>query len=706
MAMNNSLAEVHPELITEWSEKNLPLTPDDITFGSNKKVWWKGTCGHEWQTSVKARSNGEKCPICSGARVIAGINDLATLEPLLAKQWSKKNKIKPTEVSIGSHKKVIWRCKKGHEWEAVVKSRTINKTGCPYCSHNKVLAGFNDLATLLPDIAAEWSDRNYPLLPTQVTVFANRKAWWKCKDCGREWNTLISTRSGGSKCPYCSGYIFSKGFNDLQTTHPEIASEWSEKNLPLKPDEVNAKSRKNVWWKCRKCGNEWKSVVNARVKGTVCPVCAEREVLAGYNDLATTDSQLLSEWDYEQNKLKPTEVSRTSAKRAWWKCRHGHSWSMKINERTILNKGCRICEQEYLSLFPALAVSYYSNKKGLKAELGSDRLLGVPLETYIPSEKLAIESGSADENIEIMKASGMNVWEGRQERFDLTELACYRELKDTKRLERSLGTLGGGNHFIEIDEAGDGTKYLVIHSGSRNLGKQVAELYQKLAINLDRGYGDYLEKRDEIIRTYKEQGRRSEIQDALKQLHWQVYESETSMPEDLCYLSGKYLEDYLHDVEICQAFARRSREKMAEIILERTGMAGREAFHTIHNYIDTDEMILRKGAIAAHSGEKVLIPINMRDGSVLAVGKGNPEWNYSAPHGAGRLMSRTKAKANLSMDEYRETMKGIYTTSINENTLDEAPMAYKSLEDIIDVIRESVDVIDVMKPIYNFKASD
>ena len=281
-----------------------------------KKVWWRGACGHEWQTSVKARSNGEKCPICSGARVIAGINDLATLEPLLAKQWSKKNKIKPTEVSIGSHKKVIWRCEKGHEWEAAVKSRTINKTGCPYCSHNKVLAGFNDLATLLPDIAAEWSDRNYPLLPTQVTVFANRKAWWKCKDCGREWNTLISTRSGGSKCPYCSGYIFLKGFNDLQTTHLEIASEWSEKNLPLKPDEVNAKSRKNIWWKCSKCGNEWKSVINARVKGTVCPVCAEREVLAGYNDLATTDNQLLSEWDYEQNKLKPTEVSRTSAKKS------------------------------------------------------------------------------------------------------------------------------------------------------------------------------------------------------------------------------------------------------------------------------------------------------------------------------------------------------------------------------------------------------
>lgn len=301
--------------------------------------------------------------------------------------------------------------------------------------------------------------------------------------------------------------------------------------------------------------------------------------------------------------------------------------------------------------------------------------------------------------------SGRNIWDGRIERFDLTGLVCYRQLKETKRLAKSLGTLGGGNHFIEIDEASDGTKYLVIHSGSRNLGKQVAELYQKLAVNLDRGYGEYLEKREEIIRTYKEQGRREEIQDALKQLHFKVYESGPSMPEDLCYLSGRYLEDYLHDVVICQAFAKRNREKMAEILLERTGMTGGEAFHTIHNYIDTEEMILRKGAIAAHKGEKVLIPINMRDGSVLAVGKGNPDWNFSAPHGAGRLMSRTDAKAKLSMEEYEESMKGIYTTSVNEYTLDESPMAYKSLDDIIDVIKDSVDVIDIMKPIYNFKAS-
>ena len=237
--MNNSLSVVHPELIVEWSKKNLPLTPDGITFGFNKDVWWKGSCGHEWQTSVKARSKGEKCPICSGTRAVVGINDLSTLKPGLASEWSKKNEIKPTEVTVGSHKKVIWKCRLGHEWTASVKSRSINGSGCPYCSHNKVLVGFNDLATVVP----------------------------------------------------------------------KVADEWSEKNYPLQPDEVNAKSRKNVWWHCKKCGNEWKSVINARIKGTVCPVCAEREVLAGYNDLATTDKNLLSDWDYEQNRIQPTEIS-------------------------------------------------------------------------------------------------------------------------------------------------------------------------------------------------------------------------------------------------------------------------------------------------------------------------------------------------------------------------------------------------------------
>lgn len=300
--------------------------------------------------------------------------------------------------------------------------------------------------------------------------------------------------------------------------------------------------------------------------------------------------------------------------------------------------------------------------------------------------------------------SGMNVWEGRKERFDLEALRCYRELKRTKWLARSLGTLGGGNHFIEVDEAVDGTKYLIIHTGSRNLGKQVAEIYQQLAVDLNKGRETYFQQREVIIRTYKEQGRRNEIQAALENISW--VKRETTIPEDLCHLYGKYFEDYLHDVEICQRFAKRNREMIAEILMDKAGLTGTDAFHTIHNYIDTDEMILRKGAIAAHEGEKVLIPINMRDGSVLAIGKGNAEWNYSAPHGAGRVMSRTKAKNSLNMEEYKETMAGVYTTSVSESTLDEAPMAYKRLEDILDVIQESVEVIDIMKPIYNFKASE
>ena len=300
--------------------------------------------------------------------------------------------------------------------------------------------------------------------------------------------------------------------------------------------------------------------------------------------------------------------------------------------------------------------------------------------------------------------SGMTVWDEIQEAFDLSALRCRKDLKDIDRLARSLGTLGGGNHFIEIDKAADGTHYLVIHSGSRNLGKQVANYYQKRAIELASGKEEHLASRKALIEELKAADRAGEIQNALNQFDADYAEKKPEIPEDLCYVYGNDLADYLHDVEICQAFARRSRELMAEILIKRAGLTGNDGFHTIHNYIDTEEMILRKGAIAAHKGEKVLIPINMRDGSVLAIGKGNPEWNYSAPHGAGRIMSRSKARQTLDLDAYRKAMAGVYTTSVNAGTLDEAPMAYKSLADIIDVIRDSVEIIDIMKPVYNFKA--
>ncbi|MBQ8497580.1 MAG: RtcB family protein [Clostridia bacterium] len=319
--------------------------------------------------------------------------------------------------------------------------------------------------------------------------------------------------------------------------------------------------------------------------------------------------------------------------------------------------------------------------------------------------KIDIDMKSFDEAVHTIPC-GMNVWEGRKEHFDLTVLKCYRELKDTRRLERSLGTLGGGNHFIEIDEAEDGTKYLVIHSGSRNLGKQVAEHYQGIAVDLNCGKEEYFRKREEIIRTYKADGRRSEIQKTLKKMEAEWYAKEPSLPPALCYLYGTYMDDYMHDVDICQKFALRNREKMAEIILSLTGLTVLDAFHTIHNYIDVQEMILRKGAVSAKAGEKLLIPINMRDGSLLCVGKGNPDWNCSAPHGAGRLMSRRTAREQLTMAEYEKEMAGIYTTCISPDTLDESPMAYKNIEEIIMHIEPTAEIMFRMKPIYNFKASE
>ena len=301
---------------------------------------------------------------------------------------------------------------------------------------------------------------------------------------------------------------------------------------------------------------------------------------------------------------------------------------------------------------------------------------------------------------------GRNVWEGRNERFDLTRLRCYRNLRDTKRLERSLGTLGGGNHFIEVDVDEDGGKYLVIHSGSRNLGTQVADFYQQIAIDLNAGKADYFEKREEIIRTYKEQGRRGEIQSTIKALEKEYEAKQPTLHRDLCYLYGSFMDDYIHDVDICQKFAERNRAKMAEIILERCGWTTIETFQTIHNYIDINEMILRKGSVSAKLGEKLLIPINMRDGSLICIGKGNEDWNFSAPHGAGRLMSRTAAFERLTMEEYEKEMDGIYSTCVLPDTLDESPMAYKSMDEIIENIGTTADIVRRIKPIYNFKAAE
>lgn len=286
--------------------------------------------------------------------------------------------------------------------------------------------------------------------------------------------------------------------------------------------------------------------------------------------------------------------------------------------------------------------------------------------------------------------------------IDLLRLRCKDEGKiNISRAVLSLGTLGGGNHFIEAARDESGSIYIVVHSGSRHLGLEVANFYQDQAYkSLNGNTGEDIRK---LIDEYKAAGREKEIQTKVDELKKQI---KTNIPKELAYVTGRLMEDYIHDMKIVQKFAVLNRKAMMDEIIKGMKLKVEDEFTTIHNYIDTDNMILRKGAVSAQMGEKLLIPINMRDGSLICIGKGNPDWNYSAPHGAGRLVSRNQAKNSYTLSEFKKQMAGIYTTSVNEDTLDECPMAYKDMDDIISNIGDTAEVIKIIKPLYNFKAGE
>ena len=284
------------------------------------------------------------------------------------------------------------------------------------------------------------------------------------------------------------------------------------------------------------------------------------------------------------------------------------------------------------------------------------------------------------------------------QRIDLKKLRCRAYISEY-RSERSIGTLGGGNHFIEVDRDEDGTIYIVVHSGSRHLGTEVAEYYQQEAYK--HLSGNSRRQIMELIEHLKSEGRQREIQTEIAR----TMALRAPVEPQQAYVSGELFDDYIHDMKLVQEFAILNRQAIMDEIVVALGLAVEDTFTTIHNYIDTDNMILRKGAVSAQKGEKLLIPINMRDGALICIGKGNADWNFSAPHGAGRLLSRGKARSILSMDEFRKSMTGIYSTSINEKTLDESPMAYKRTEDIVENILPTVDIVKAIRPIDNFKAS-
>ena len=391
----NDLQTTHPQLAIEWHPtKNGELTPQDVTAGSNKKVWWK--CKdhrHEWEAYIYSRSAGHDCPYCFNKKVLAGFNDLTTVAPHLVSEWhpTKNGTLTPQQVTAGSNKKVWWQCTNGHEWQATVNKRAIYNRGCPYCTHQKVLVGYNDLASRNPKLAAEWHPtKNGTLTPYMVMEHSNKKVWWQCAH-GHEWEASISSRSAGSGCPYDAGKKVLIGFNDLETVAPQLASEWHPtKNGELTPQDVTAGSNKKVWWKCQKHGHEWKASIASR-KGSErsCPYCNNQKVLPGFNDLETTAPDLAKQWHPTKNgSLLPSMVTAGSNKKVWWQCEKGHTWQAPLYSR-LAGTGCPECTKERQTSFPEQAIFYFFQKVATAENRAI--VLGKEVDIWLPELQTGIE---------------------------------------------------------------------------------------------------------------------------------------------------------------------------------------------------------------------------------------------------------------------------------------------------------------------------
>ena len=384
----NDLASQKPELAAQWDyDRNDGLTPQMVTLGSNRHVWWQCSLGHSWRAMVNVRNNGCGCPVCAGKQVLADFNDLASQNPQIAAQWDydRNDGFTPQMVTSGSQRQIWWRCSLGHSWKAAAYARCINGVGCPVCAGKQVLTGFNDLASQNPKIAAQWDyDRNDNLTPQMVTSGSQRKIWWKCS-LGHSWKAAVHTRCDGVGCPVCSGKKALAGFNDLASQNPELAAQWDyDRNGNLTPQMVTSGSQRQVWWRCS-LDHSWKASIKNRRNGTGCPVCANLQVLSGFNDLASQNPELAAQWDYEKNDgLTPQMVTPGVNRKVWWRCDLGHSWMTAICNRNAGN-GCPVCAgQQVLIGFndlasqnPELAAQWdYDRNDGLTPQmvtLGTER---------------------------------------------------------------------------------------------------------------------------------------------------------------------------------------------------------------------------------------------------------------------------------------------------------------------------------------------
>lgn len=459
----NNLAEGNPELAKEWHPTlNGDLTPADVACASNWNVWWQCENGHEWESLVKYRNRGHGCLYCCNQKVLPGYNDLATTNPELVKEWhpTLNGDLTPDQVIAGTAKKVWWRCDKAHNWEAMVNGRNKG-CGCPYCCNQKVWVGYNDLATTNPDLAKEWHPRlNGDLTPKDVTCGISRKVWWQCSE-GHEWERSISHSNKENRCPYCTNRKALAGYNDLTTTHPELAKEWHPtRNGDLMPKDVTFQSHRKVWWQCSE-GHEWETAVTHRNRGTGCPYCCNKKVLKGYNDLATTNPELVKEWHPTLNgDLTPFDICSGTNKKVWWMCRRGHEWESVVYHRDK-GVGCSKCNAEMQTSFPEQAIYYYLAKALPVLVDNRASLFGVEVDIYIPSWEIGIE------------------YDGIY--FHNSDKSASRENKKNRILSKN------GIRLIRIKECAEFTPntpnviYCVPNSGHRYLKSALLALAQRLS---------------------------------------------------------------------------------------------------------------------------------------------------------------------------------------------------------------------------------
>lgn len=342
------LETARPDIARQWDyEKNGDLRPCDVQPGTDRKVWWRCGENHSWEARVYSRSAGSGCPFCAGNILLKGVNDVLTKVPYLAKEWDyeKNGPLLPEDVAAGSSRKVWWKCDKGHGWESAVSSRALNGRGCPYCCSKRVLAGYNDLLHLNPDLAAEWDyAENDGLEPDMITQNSHRYVWWKGK-CGHSWKAKVSNRNNGSGCPYCDGKKVLYGFNDVESQCPELLSEWDEDKNSTVPSKTYCNTTKKIWWRCSK-GHSWQAAVYYRKNGAGCPVCCNKKIIAGVNDFASAHPELLDEWDIEKNKgVSPETIGYRTGRKVWWKCKRGHSFRASVYNRHI-GTGCPVCSKQ------------------------------------------------------------------------------------------------------------------------------------------------------------------------------------------------------------------------------------------------------------------------------------------------------------------------------------------------------------------------